>query len=161
MFDGRIARAKKNRTDTEKKFGIQIDSLCDVICFGVLPATIAYSFGMRAIYYIPTLILFVLGAVIRLAYFNVTEEERQSKTDSARVYYEGLPVTSSALIIPFVCCMQHLLKSFFVPVLSVVMLAVAILFVSPFKLPKADKVTSIILILLGITEFVSLIIISF
>ena len=35
MFDGKIARTKKNRTEEEKRFGIQIDSLCDVICFGV------------------------------------------------------------------------------------------------------------------------------
>lgn len=38
MFDGKIARTKKNRTEDEKKFGIQIDSLCDVGCFGVFPA---------------------------------------------------------------------------------------------------------------------------
>ena len=36
MFDGKIARTKKNRTDDEKNFGIQIDSLCDVVCFGIL-----------------------------------------------------------------------------------------------------------------------------
>lgn len=35
MFDGKIARTKKNRTDDEKNFGIQIDSLCDVVCFGI------------------------------------------------------------------------------------------------------------------------------
>ena len=37
MFDGKIARTKKNRTDDEKNFGIQIDSLCDVVCFGIFP----------------------------------------------------------------------------------------------------------------------------
>ena len=35
MFDGKIARSKKNRTDREKMFGVQIDSLCDCVCFGV------------------------------------------------------------------------------------------------------------------------------
>lgn len=35
MFDGKIARTKKNRTDDEKSFGIQIDSLCDIVCFGI------------------------------------------------------------------------------------------------------------------------------
>lgn len=34
MFDGKIARTKKNRTDDEKSFGIQIDSLCDIVCLG-------------------------------------------------------------------------------------------------------------------------------
>ena len=40
MFDGKIARAKKDRTKQEKVFGIQIDSLCDLICFGMFPATL-------------------------------------------------------------------------------------------------------------------------
>ncbi len=42
MFDGKIARTKKNRTYDEKLFGVQIDSLCDVICFGAFPAVICY-----------------------------------------------------------------------------------------------------------------------
>ena len=47
MFDGKIARTKKNRTEVEKKFGIQIDSLADIICFGVGPSLIAYRMGMN------------------------------------------------------------------------------------------------------------------
>ena len=47
MFDGKIARTKKNRTEVEKKFGIQIDSLADIICFGVGPTLIAYRMGMN------------------------------------------------------------------------------------------------------------------
>lgn len=47
MFDGKIARTKKDRTEEEKCFGIQIDSLCDIVCFGVGPAIICYCIGMR------------------------------------------------------------------------------------------------------------------
>lgn len=47
MFDGKVARTKKNRTADEKNFGIQIDSLCDLVCFGVLPMMICYQSGMR------------------------------------------------------------------------------------------------------------------
>ena len=39
-FDGKVARLKKNRTETECKFGIQIDSLSDVVAFGILPTTV-------------------------------------------------------------------------------------------------------------------------
>lgn len=46
MFDGKIARTKKNRTEDEKRFGIQIDSLCDVVCFGVFPIVLCYELGM-------------------------------------------------------------------------------------------------------------------
>ena len=47
MFDGKIARRKIDRTDDEKCFGIQIDSLCDMVCFGAFPILLAYSLGMR------------------------------------------------------------------------------------------------------------------
>ena len=43
MFDGKIASTKKNRTPQQKKFGVQIDSLSDLVCFGVLPAIIVYQ----------------------------------------------------------------------------------------------------------------------
>ena len=42
MFDGRVARTKKNRSEDEKNFGMQIDSLCDLVCFTVLPATLGF-----------------------------------------------------------------------------------------------------------------------
>ena len=76
MFDGKIARTRK-RTENEKRFGIQIDSLCDLICFGLLPCAIGYSIGMNKIYHVAVLVFFTLAAVIRLAYFNVMEENRQ------------------------------------------------------------------------------------
>ena len=46
-FDGIVARAKKNRTKGEMLFGIQIDSLCDLISFGICPATLFYKLGME------------------------------------------------------------------------------------------------------------------
>ena len=58
MFDGKIARTKKNRTEDEKQFGIQIDSLCDVVCFGVFPIVLCYELGMRRIYSMAILVLF-------------------------------------------------------------------------------------------------------
>ena len=41
-FDGKVARTKKNRTEDQKRFGIQIDSLCDIVCFGVCPVIICW-----------------------------------------------------------------------------------------------------------------------
>ena len=96
MFDGKVARSKKDRTEAQKKFGIQIDSLADVIAFGVLPATIGYSVLVEqgsiantplVILFFAVFIFFVLAALIRLAYFNVMEEERQSKTTGNRTEY--------------------------------------------------------------------------
>mgnify|MGYP000761152357 CR=1 FL=1 len=80
MFDGKIARTKKNRTDDEKNFGIQIDSLCDVVCFGIFPAMICYCLGVNTPAGIGALIFYSVASVIRLAYFNVSETKRQNET---------------------------------------------------------------------------------
>jgi len=104
MFDGKVARAKKNRTQDEKSFGIQIDSLCDVVAFGVLPGVLTMSLCDYAWYAVAVAGFFTLAGVIRLAYYNVTEELRQQKTDEVRKTYSGLPITSSALIFPIFYC---------------------------------------------------------
>lgn len=99
-FDGRIARTKKDRTEQEKRFGIQIDSLNDLVCFGVLPAAIGWSMDCDRLWFLATMSFFALCALIRLAYFNVTEEERQDRTSENRAYYLGVPVTASAVLAP-------------------------------------------------------------
>lgn len=81
MFDGIVARTKKDRTDEEKRFGIQLDSLSDIVCFGVLPFVIGVSVGAREWWQIAIMALFALAGLIRLAYYNVTEETRQQQTD--------------------------------------------------------------------------------
>ncbi len=84
MFDGKIARTKKNRTEVEKRFGIQIDSLSDIVCFGASPAVLCYCFGMRGVISVAILMFYVLAGLIRLAWFNVMEEQRQEETSEKR-----------------------------------------------------------------------------
>lgn len=153
MFDGKVARTKKNRTEDEKKFGIQIDSLCDAICFGVLPSVIGYSVGLNTLIDLPVLILFPLCAVIRLAYFNVTEETRQKKTDETRKVYEGLPVTSVALILPLIYSFQKDLGDYFPCVYGSAMLLIAIAFITRFKIKKPGMKTMLAFIGIGVLEF--------
>ncbi len=136
-FDGIVARTKTDRTSEEKKFGIQIDSLVDLVSFGVFPALIAYSMGFTSWPCFFFFIIYVLGAVIRLAYFNVVEELRQNQTSEKRKYYQGLPVTSSSLIFPMIYCLTvwfniHLVQSIYFIGLGVV----GILFVADIKVPK-------------------------
>ena len=138
MFDGPVARTKKNRSETAKKFGIQIDSLSDLIAFGVLPAAVCISFT-GSVFGIVSGMLFALCALIRLAYFNVTEEERSAATTEKRKYYEGLPVTSIALILPLFCAFANLLDSLFTLILPCLMLLVAFLFIYRFKVTKPGK----------------------
>ena len=99
MFDGKIARTKKNRTEDEKKFGIQIDSLCDMVCFGAFPILLAYSLGMRGPIGIVILAWYGMNGVVRLGYFNVCETKRQEETEEVRKYYSGLPITSIAVVL--------------------------------------------------------------
>ena len=70
LIDGKIARSKTDRTDAEKMFGVQIDSLCDVICFGVFPALICYYLGVRGVGGCAVMGYYCMCGVIRLAYFN-------------------------------------------------------------------------------------------
>lgn len=110
MFDGKIARTKKNRTEVEKRFGIQIDSLADIICFGVAPSLIAYRMGMNHIVGIAILMFYVLAGLIRLAWFNVSEEIRQNETEENRECYQGLPITSMAIALPILVVFRPLLS---------------------------------------------------
>ena len=112
MFDGKVARTKKRRTEEEKHFGIQLDSLADLVCFGVLPATIGYQLGINKYYMLPLIFFYPLAGLIRLAFFNVLEILRKSNGPVKE--YVGLPITSAALIFPFIWIFKRLLKQYFV-----------------------------------------------
>ena len=136
MFDGKVARLKKYRTEDEKRFGIQIDSLCDVVCFGAFPMILCYSIGMRGPAGISILVFYLIAGVIRLAFFNVMEEKRQDETDEARKYYQGLPITSIAIILPLFCTLRPLLGHRFLSELHICILTVGLLFIINFPLRK-------------------------
>ena len=136
MFDGKVARMKKNRTEDEKRFGIQIDSLCDVVCFGAFPMILCYSIGMRGPAGISILVFYLIAGVIRLAFFNVMEEKRQEETNEARKYYQGLPITSIAIILPLFCTLRPLLGHRFLSELHICILTVGLLFIINFPLRK-------------------------
>lgn len=150
MFDGKVARTKKNRTETSKKFGIQIDSLSDLVAFGLLPSAIGISLGLDKTILCFTLYLIPLCALIRLAYFNVDEEVRSSKTNEVRHEYLGLPVTTSAIVVPIIYLLKNIVKNNFVYVYGVVLLILSILFITKFKMFKLKNRGMIIMTILGI-----------
>ena len=139
IFDGMVARTKKNRTPDEKNFGIQIDSLCDLICFGVLPGVYLYFSGLNTPWGIAIVMFYILCALIRLAFFNVIESKRQEKEDGCAKYYRGLPVTTSAIIFPVVFLIgvpmpdnALLVTHYILPVI------IGFLFIADFRVPKID-----------------------
>ena len=138
-FDGIVARSKKDRTDDEKAFGIQIDSLCDAISFGVFPAFICYHMGVTRVLGLACVFVYVLCAVIRLAFFNVIEGKRQQAEGGCNKTYRGLPVTSISMIFPALYCLNFILSDLaFLVLLHVMLVVIAFLFVLDFSVKKPD-----------------------
>ena len=138
-FDGVVARTKKNRTDDEKGFGIQIDSLCDAVSFGVFPAVLCYHLGVDGFAGLLILFLYCLCAVIRLAFFNVLESNRQKTEGGCNKTYRGLPVTSVSILLPIVWLFRRLMPvQAFLALLHVVLAVTAFLFVLDFSVKKPD-----------------------
>lgn len=138
LFDGPIARATK-RSEEAKVFGIQIDSLCDLVSFGVLPAMILLATNISPVH-TAVAALFVLATVIRLGFFNVHEQIRQQTSSEDKCASRGLPVTFAAWIIPSVFAFQPCLGfKWFPTVLLAVMLVTAILFVLDFQIRKPKR----------------------
>ena len=146
MFDGAVA-STKDRDEKEKKFGIQIDSLSDLISFGVLPGIFVYMIsGQSALVGIISG-LFVLCALIRLAYFNVLEEERQKETTECRKSYLGIPVTNIAILL-----LDWIMKS--VICFPVLLSILGIGFLLPVKIRKPGVIGKAAIVMVGILEAV-------
>lgn len=119
FLDGKIARKLKKTTD----FGKELDSLADIISFGVAPCVFAYTIGNIEAMSIFVMLIFLACGMIRLARFNITNYE----------YFVGMPITMNGLIIPvlyFIGLENYLVYA---------MIILAFLMVSPFKFPKLGR----------------------
>jgi CDP-diacylglycerol--serine O-phosphatidyltransferase len=94
VFDGRIARWRQ----VSSAMGRELDSLADVISFGVAPAAIAYGCGMQGLYDRVALVFFVACGVSRLARYNVTAEELADGGDKVK-HFEGTPIPTSLVLV--------------------------------------------------------------
>lgn len=93
VLDGRIARWRQQHS----ALGRELDSLADVISFGVAPAALAFSAGMSGIGDMMALVYFVCCGVSRLARYNVTAENLSAGADKV-AYFEGTPIPSSVVL---------------------------------------------------------------
>jgi len=155
MFDGTIAR-KCKRSENAKSFGIQIDSLCDLVCFGVFPAMLGYGLKNLEVSWIDIVAssFYVLAAIIRLGYFNVQEINRVNSQGGKREYYEGLPVTSVALLLPVIFLMDMYVKPLVtIKIYSVALVLIGIAFITKFKIKKPYMHGLIIIAFLGLVVF--------
>lgn len=161
MFDGKIARSKKNRTDEEKLFGMQIDSLCDMVCFGVYPAMICSLLGVKGIVGWLVICFYCICSVIRLGFFNVLETKRQQEEEGANKYYHGLPITSMAIVLPLVFMLQVFVgNAVFICALYLSLFVVGLFFIWDFKLRKPNNMLLAILVLIVAAAVVIMILFS-
>ena len=132
MFDGKIARHIKNRKEIEKDFGVQIDSLADVVCFITVPAIALYVFGLNEIYQIVLLSLYVVCGIIRLGYFNVAMSDKEKAIE----YYQGLPVPMSVPIFGLVWLLLKLFNFNAILVYTILVPIVGYLHISKIRIRK-------------------------
>jgi CDP-diacylglycerol---serine O-phosphatidyltransferase len=92
FLDGRVARWRHKSS----ALGRELDSLADVISFGVAPAAIAYAAGLRSVLDQIALVYFVLCGVSRLARYNITAESLSDAAGKVR-YFEGTPIPTSVI----------------------------------------------------------------
>jgi len=96
VLDGYVARLATRR---QSRLGADLDSLSDVISFGVAPAVLGYTLGLRGGWDMVILTYFVVCGVSRLARFNVTSAELSDNVTGKVKYFEGTPIPSSIVIV--------------------------------------------------------------
>jgi CDP-diacylglycerol---serine O-phosphatidyltransferase len=128
--DGNIARRMKGRTDKQKQFGGQLDSLIDIVSFGICPAVVLLSYGDFSPWFIPGAFIIVAAGVLRLSYFNV-----YGLVDKSSFY--GLAIDNNGIfLVLFFAFNSFISTSIFTALLYVLILLLAILNVAPIKTPK-------------------------
>lgn len=133
LFDGLVAR-KTRMTAEQAKLGVQIDSLADMVSFGIVPAGLLYIMGLSGgITDYVFLCLYVLAVSQRLAYFNV-----HGMSDGAQTHYTGLPVTYSALVLPLLYIFQDAFLSDYAGLIlmKTCLILLTVLYVSKLPVPK-------------------------
>ena len=129
-FDGIIARKMRGRTKEQGIFGGQLDSMIDIVSFGVFPAILLLSYGDYNVWFMPGAFIIVAGCAIRLSYFNIYGL-LDSKT------YIGLSVDNNGIILAFVFLFESFFShSIFSIILYTVILSLSALNLSSIPTPK-------------------------
>jgi CDP-diacylglycerol--serine O-phosphatidyltransferase len=134
LFDGRVARL----TRTQSFFGLELDSLCDLVSFGIAPAVLIYGWSVyeKGILGLLCIFFYVAGSAIRLARFNILSKKEKTKHKRNSKYITGLPVPvcagllASLVTSSYVINITVLQNSLF---LSITVLTLALLMVSRIK----------------------------
>lgn len=152
-FDG-ASPARKRTAPNRKSASVSRSTRSTTLsASGVLPAAIGWSMDCDRLWFLATMSFFALCALIRLAYFNVTEEERQDRTSENRAYYLGVPVTASAVLAPlfYLLSLHFSLNCAVVYALGLFLLGV--LYITPIRVKKPQLRGVAFLSVFGLGEF--------
>ena len=128
--DGIVARRMKARTGNQRLVGGQLDSLIDMVSFGVCPAVVLLSYGDFGPWFVPGAFFILAAAALRLSFFNVFGLVGEST-------YEGLALDNNSILLTLLFVFDGLISSSaFGTLLYVVLVALAILNVAPIRTPK-------------------------
>ena len=128
--DGIIARQMTGRTDHQRSFGGQLDSLIDIISFGIFPAIFLLSYGKFSPWFLPGAFLIVATSAIRLSYFNIFGLN-DDKT------YMGLALDNNVIILAFVFLFEGFFDHTVFSIILYVLLMVFLVFnLAPVRTPK-------------------------
>lgn len=131
--DGLVARRTKGRTANDKTFGMQLDSLIDVVNYGAAPAIFLLSYGNYELIFLPGAFLIIAASAIRLSYFNT-----YGLADGSA--YTGLALDNNTIALVFIFLFESLFtKEIFSVVLYISVIGLAALNVSQIKTPKLSS----------------------
>ncbi|HJH31406.1 MAG TPA: CDP-alcohol phosphatidyltransferase [Methanosarcinaceae archaeon] len=145
--DGIIARRMKGRTDEYRAFGGQLDSLIDIVSFGICPAVFLLSYGEFNIWFLPGAFVIVATSAIRLSYFNIFGLIDDST-------YMGLAIDNNVIILAFVFLFEGFFsQSMFSVLIYTMLMFMAIFNLAPIRTPKfgGKWVYALLVYVLGLT----------
>lgn len=105
VLDGYVARIDTRR---QSRLGADLDSLADIVSFGVAPAVLGYTLGLRGLWDVIVLTFFVCCGISRLARFNVTSASLTNAATGKVRYFEGTPIPTSILLVILMAVLYHL-----------------------------------------------------
>jgi len=128
--DGIIARKMEGRTDEYRVFGGQLDSLIDIVSFGICPAVLLLSYGKFSPWFLPGAFVIIAASAVRLSYFNVFGLVDDST-------YMGLALDNNVIILAFVFLFDGFFsRTSFSVILYTLCMCMAALNVAPIRTPK-------------------------
>ena len=140
--DGIVARSMKNRSDDQKTLGANLDSLIDIVCFGVFPGVFLLAYGGFGAWFLPGAFILVAVAAIRLSYFNVF-----GLVDKHT--YQGLALDNNIIVLAvFFLSERFFDHSVFSAILYVGLMILAVFNIVPIRTPKFSEKWFYVLLIL-------------